>query len=267
MSLPVIDIPVQLPFDVPLLIHPIFVHFAIAIPVIVLLIELINIKANKTAVSITSLFLLTLLMVVYAGSFFTGKADGLEALSSLSLEAKEELKEHKLLGIYMVYATSILFLFKVLAMLIKQNWLRNIFLILLVLFTATAFKEGKDGGELVYKYGVNVKTVNELQSRADDMQNDIDTIKQELKKAKESSSIQNIDTTKGVVEAQVEHYENDTSAAQAIKEDETTIQGSQEAETVVNEVTPETLTIEHNTSVKHQVSSSEQNQAPSQNLQ
>jgi len=216
MNLPVIDIPVQLPFDVPLLIHPIFVHFAIAIPVIVLLIELVNVKANKPAVSITSLFLLTLLMVVYIGAFFTGKADGSEAFSLLSAEAKEELKEHKLLGTYMVYATAVLFIFKIFAMLVKQNWSRNLFLLLLILFIATAFKQGKDGGELVYEYGVNVKAVNELQDRVDDMQYDIDDLKHELKKAKESSSVQSVDTTQSesgkVEESTADKTEQETTA-------------------------------------------------------
>ena len=280
MSLPVIDIPVQLPFDVPLLIHPIFVHFAIAIPVIVLLIELVNIKAKKPAVSITSLFLLTLLMVVYLGAFFTGKADGSEAFSLLGAEAKEELKEHKLLGTYMVYATSVLFLFKILAIFVKQNWSRNIFLVLLVLFIATAFKQGKDGGELVYKYGVNVKVVNELQDRVDDMQYDIDDMKHELKKAKESSSVQSTDTTtsestkveESATEAQAEHEttapENSTDTTPAVEESETTAQESKEAEPVAHEAVPATTetapTMEHQAPVEdHTPVPAEHNQAPS----
>ncbi|SFP01680.1 DUF2231 domain-containing protein [Hydrogenimonas thermophila] len=261
MNLPVIDIPVHLPFDVPLLIHPIFVHFAMAIPVIVLLIELVNIKAKKPAVSITSLFLLTLLMVVYLGAFFTGKADGSEAFSLLGSEAKEELKEHKLLGTYMVYATSVLFLFKILAMLVKQNWSRNLFLVLLVLFIATAFKQGKDGGELVYEYGVNVKAVNELQDRVDDMQYDIDDLKAELKKAKESSSVQSADATQSestkveesATEDKTEHEttapENSTDATPAVKEDATAAGESKEAEPVAHEAVPATTetapTMEH----------------------
>ena len=250
MSLPIIDIPVHLPFDVPLLIHPIFVHFAMAIPVIVLLIELVNIKAKKPAVNITSLFLLTLLMVVYIGAFFTGKADGSEAFSLLGAEAKDELKEHKLLGTYMVYATAVLFLFKILAIFVKQNWSRNLFLVLLVLFIATAFKQGKDGGELVYEYGVNVKATTKLQDRVDDMQYDIDDLKAELKKAKESSSVQSAETTpsestkvkKSTTEDKTEHettaLENSADATPAVKESETDARESKEAEPVAHEAVP-----------------------------
>ncbi len=185
MNLPVIDIPVKLPFDVPVLVHPIFVHFAIAIPIIVLLIELVNLKAKKPAVSITSLFLLTLAIVVYAGAFFTGKADGTEAFALLGPEAKEELKFHKLLGTYLVYGTGVLFLLKLGAMAIRMQWARTLFIFMLTIFIAILLKQGKDGGELVYEYGVNVKPVMSLQDKVDDMQFDIEDLKEELKKAKE----------------------------------------------------------------------------------
>ena len=282
MNLPFIDIPVQLPFDAPLLIHPIFVHFAMAIPVIVLLIELVNVKAKKSTVSITSLFLLTLLMVVYIGTFFTGKVDGSEAFSLLGAEAKDELKEHKLLGTYMVYATAVLFLFKVFAMLVKQNWSRNIFLSLLILFIATAFKQGKDGGELVYEYGVNVKATTKLQNRVDDMQYDIDDLKAELKKAKESSSVQSADITlsestkvkKSVLEDKTKQEttapENSADVTPALKESETTAVESKESKPVVQETaTPATTKIEaaigHNTSApaEYEQSSSQESASES----
>ncbi len=184
MNLPAIDIPIKLPFEVPLLVHPIFVHFVIAIPIIVLLIELINLKAKKPAVSVTSLFLLTLAVIVYAGVFFTGKADGSEAFALLSPEAKEELKFHKLLGTYLVYGVPLLLLLKAGAMAIRRPWARNIFIAFLLLFIAVLLKQGKDGGELVYEYGVNVKPVMALQDRLDDLQFDMEDLKEELQKAK-----------------------------------------------------------------------------------
>jgi len=197
-------------------------------------------------------------MVVYLGAFFTGKADGSEAFSLLGSEAKEELKDHKLLGTYMVYATSVLFLFKILAMFVKQNWSRNLFLVLLVLFIATAFKQGKDGGELVYEYGVNVKAVTELQERVDDMQYDINDLKAELKKAKESSSAQSADTTQSesgkVEESATPSVETNHTETQdktlyetpAVNESETPAQESKESAPAATETAPAT---EHYTPV------------------
>ncbi|WP_456453248.1 DUF2231 domain-containing protein [Hydrogenimonas sp.] len=188
MSLPAIDIPLKLPFEVPLLAHPVFVHFAIAIPVIVFLLEVANIKARNRAVSVTSLFLMTLALLVYAGAFFTGKADGSHAFAMLSSDAQEELKFHKLLGTYMVYGIGVLYILKILAMLVKRPWARDMFIAFLLIFVGVMFKQGKDGGELVYEYGVNVEPVTKLQDRIDEMEYDIDDLKEELKKAKAAAA-------------------------------------------------------------------------------
>ena len=177
MNLPVIDIPVQLPFEVPVMVHPVFVHFAIAIPVIVFLLEIANIKARNRAVSVTSLFLMTLALLVYAGAFFSGKADGSHAFAALSADAKEELKFHKLLGTYMVYGIGVLFLMKILAMLVKRPWARDMFIAFLLVFIGVMFKQGKDGGELVYEYGVNVEPVSRLQDKIDEMEYEIEDLK------------------------------------------------------------------------------------------
>ena len=208
MNLPVIDIPLELPFEVPLMVHPIFVHFAIAIPVIVFLLEIANIKARNRAVSVTSLFLMTLALVVYAGAFFTGKADGSHAFAMLSADAKEELKFHKLLGTYLVYGMGILYLLKLLAMLVKKPWARDLFLAMLLVFIGVTFKQGKDGGELVYEYGVNVKAVTELQDKIDDMEYEIE----DLKKAKESSAKEATETPSAQEAAPAEEGTHETPA-------------------------------------------------------
>ncbi len=188
MTLPPIDIPLKLPFEVPLLVHPLFVHFAIAIPVIVFLIELVNLKTKSRAASVTSLSLLVLAMIVFAGAFFTGKADGSDAFALLGEEAKGELGFHKLLGTYLVYGIGVLFLLKILAMMIRQNWMRTIFLLILLVFIGLTFKQGKDGGELVYKYGVNVEAVTNLQNEIDDLKDQLKTAKEECAAKKESES-------------------------------------------------------------------------------
>jgi uncharacterized membrane protein len=213
MTLPAIDIPFKLPFDVPLLVHPIFVHFAVAIPIIVLLIELVNLKARNRAVSLTSLFLLTLAMIVYVGAFYTGKADGSEAFALLNEDAKNDLKFHKLLGTYLVYGTGVLFLLKVMAMAIKQNWARTLFLLILVVFLGLLLKQGEEGGELVYKHGVNVKPVSELQDKIDDLQYDIDDLKAELQKAKAECAAKEKSETAPVEPATEPKSETPTSEA------------------------------------------------------
>jgi len=160
MSLPPLTIPqFPLPFDIPGMIHPVFVHFAVALPVLVLLIELINLFAKKRALGVMSFFFMLLITVVFVGAYFTGTTDGKAAKAFLSPEAKEMLSGHKQLGIYLVYSSGILLLFKLFSVLIRKTPLKILFFLVLVLFTAAVFNEGKKGGALVYQYGVNVKSV------------------------------------------------------------------------------------------------------------
>ncbi len=164
---------IHLPFEVPLLVHPIVVHFAVVLPVIVLLLELANLAFKRRAVSVTSLSLLLLAVVVYIAAFFTGKADGSEAWPMLGDDAQAELKLHKLIGTYLVYALIIPLLLKLLAMLVRAKWARIILILSLVGFIAGVFKQGHDGGELVYEYGVNVGAVAEHQEALEDLRDEM----------------------------------------------------------------------------------------------
>ena len=115
MQLPEITLPkVELPFDIPVLLHPAVDHFAIALPVVILLLELINLILRKKAISGVSFFLILLTVIVSIGAYFTGLVDGKEAYPALSEAAKEALSEHKTLGTYLMLASGVLLLFKLL---------------------------------------------------------------------------------------------------------------------------------------------------------
>lgn len=160
MSLPPLTIPnFPLPFEIPTVIHPLFVHFAIALPIVVLILELINIFAKKRAIGVMSFFFMLLIAVAFLSAYLTGVTDGKAAKEFLSAEAKEVLVAHKQLGIYLVYSSGILLLFKLFSVMIRKTAIRILFFLVLLVFTAAVFNEGKKGGELVYKYGVNVSAV------------------------------------------------------------------------------------------------------------
>jgi len=161
MQLPDIAIPLSLPFGVPLLLHPAVVHFAMVLPVVVLLLELANLPVKRRSLSVTSLGVLLLTAVIYLGAYFTGKADGSEAFAMLDAEAQAALKTHRLFGTYLAYGLLIPIAFKLVAMLLRQKWARGAFIVSLVMFISFMFKQGYDGGELVYRYGVNVTAAAE----------------------------------------------------------------------------------------------------------
>ena len=166
MQLPDIAIPLTLPFGVPLMLHPGVVHFAMALPVVVLALELANLLFKRRALSVTSLVLLLVTAVVYLAAYFTGKADGSEASTLLDPGAQEALKIHRILGTYLAYGLLVPLVFKLTAMLLRQKWARGALIVTLVMFISFMFKQGYDGGELVYRYGVNVKAVTEARKSA-----------------------------------------------------------------------------------------------------
>ncbi len=206
MQLPEITVPVTLPFDVPLMLHPVVVHFAVVLPVIILLIEIANLGFKRRALSVTSLLLLLLTVVVYAAAYFTGKADGSEAWPMLGDDAQAELKMHKLIGTYLVYAVAVPLLLKLLAMLVKARWAKILLILSLIGFIAGVFKQGHDGGELVYEYGVNVEVVSEARDELEEATGTIDELEAELEKAK---------TENATLAAQVAEYREKAAAVQS----------------------------------------------------
>ena len=175
MTLPALSIPeIPLPLEIPELLHPAIVHFVIAIPIVVLLLELYNLGVKRRSISLFSLFLLIIVAVAMFGAYLTGGIDGKATWDILSTEGQAELKDHKLLGIYLVYASVGMVFFKLLFMAIRKTIGRVIFIFILGGFIAVTLNQGKEGGELVYKYGANNEVVVELKDDIADAEDDSD---------------------------------------------------------------------------------------------
>lgn len=188
MNLPPLSLPqVQLPFDVPVLMHPPVDHFAIALPILILLIEIINLVAKKRAISVLSLFMLLLTVIAAGAAYYTGGIDGREAFDLLSPEGQEELKEHKVLGTYLMLFSAVVLLFKLISMMISKGLAKAIYLFMLIVFVAGILKQGKDGGELVYEFGANVEAVKALDDKNFDLQEEIDELKEQIAESEEAT--------------------------------------------------------------------------------
>ena len=172
MTLPEIVLPkVDLPFDIPVLLHPFVVHFLVAIPVVVLLLELMNLMMKKKAVGGVSFFLLLLTLVASVGAYLTGLADGQDA--AFTDAAKSALGEHKLLGTYLLLASALVLFLKLLAM-TGSKVLKALYILGLIAFVVVMFKQGKEGGELVYKHGLNVEAVKTLDDKVFDLEEELE---------------------------------------------------------------------------------------------
>jgi uncharacterized membrane protein len=221
MSLPMIPpIPVELPIDIPILLHPAIVHFAIAIPIVVILLEIINLFFKKRALSVFSLFLISVLAIIMVGAYFTGSADGKEAFPLLSEVAKSDLKAHKLLGTYLTYGSVVLLVLKLLFMALSNTIARLFFVIVLIGFTAVTLKQGHEGGELVYKYGVNNEAVANIASDKDDLKDELDELQEKYDELKESSSTKAEEVKSE--EPKVEETKSEEPKAEEAKEENTT---------------------------------------------
>ena len=183
MTLPEIVLPkVVLPFDVPVLLHPIVDHFLIALPVVVLLLELMNLIMKKKAVGGVSFFLLVLTVLAAIAAYFTGLADGKEAYPALSDAAKTALAEHKLLGTYILLGSGVVLFFKLLAM-TGNKALKALYILVLIAFVIALFKQGEEGGELVYEHGLNVEQVKTLDDEIFDLKDELEDAEAAAKKS------------------------------------------------------------------------------------
>jgi uncharacterized membrane protein len=234
MELPAIKLPqIVLPFDIPVLLHPPVDHFIIALPLIILLLEIVNLVIKKRAIGVTSFFLLILTVVAAAAAYFTGSVDGKEAFPLLNEAAQGELKAHKLFGTYLMLASAIVLVFKLLSVMIQKGLMKTLYLLILILFVAGILKQGKEGGDLVYKYGVNVEKVQELDSELDDLKEELEELQAVDKplKAEEKEAVVTVEKTK-LPEKTVEAVDETTEKAVEEKTEAAPVPAPAETETI-----------------------------------
>ncbi len=209
---------IALPFDIPVLLHPPVDHFAIALPLIVLLLEVVNLLVKKRAIGITSFFLLALAVVAAVGAYLTGTTDGKEAFDALTQAGQADLKEHKLLGTYLMLASVVVLIFKLLSAMIQRGMMKALYLLILVLFVVGILKQGKEGGELVYKYGANVEMVADMDSEIFDLKEELDELKEESKPVTEKIEEKADEVKKAVSEVASDAAEKASEAVESAKE-------------------------------------------------
>ncbi len=163
MALPVLNIP-ELPagINIPVaeMIHPMLTHFAIALPVVIIVLEIINLVVKKRTIGVLSFVFMLILTAVIYFALLSGSADAKRAGDLVSGEAKDILEAHKQLSIYLFYASLALMLFKLLSVLVQKTALKVLFLLVAIAFTAGIFASGKKGCTLVFQHAINVKSAS-----------------------------------------------------------------------------------------------------------
>jgi len=139
------------------MLHPATAHFAMVLPVVASAFGLVYFITRSEGLSKISSRLTLAAALAVIGVWYTGSQAGPQIYDYLSASGQHELLEHKTLGLYLAIAFGIIALLKVAGCMLKKFALEAIAIVLLLGATATVFIQGKDGGELVYNYGMPFK--------------------------------------------------------------------------------------------------------------
>ncbi len=250
---------IPLPFDIPGLMHPPVAHFIIALPVIILLLEIVNLIAKKRAIGVTSFFLLILTVVAAIAAFYTGSVDGKAAWDILTQDGQTAVKAHKLFGTYLMLASVVVVLFKLLSSLVQRGLMKAVYLLVLIVFVAGILKQGKEGGELVYTHGANVKIVKIKDDELFDCKDDLSDYVAEEKEAEEEAAAAETEAKKEVA------VKEETATKEAATEETTAPEATSEtAAEVTPEVKEETTTeaVKENVKAVEEATASAEESAP-----
>ena len=217
MTLPTLPLPFPVTEAIPVLLHPVAIHFAVVLPLVILILELINLITKRKSLTITVYILFVLMIGIFVAAYSTGVIDGKNGGLLMSDEGLEHLKFHKNIGIYLLYLSALPVLLKLLTLVIKKPWAKAVYLVSFVGLIALTVYQAKEGGELVYEYGLNVEAKVALDDKVEEMQDEMDELKdgyEEKISALEAKCAEN--NTTAVVPAASQEENNTSSVKTAV---------------------------------------------------
>lgn len=140
-----------------MMLHPATVHFAMVLPLVAAVFGLIYLIKRDEAMSKLSSRVTVIAAIAMIVAWYTGSQAGPEVYDYLSESGQHELMEHKALGLYLAIAMGIIALIKFAGCQLRNFAIEALAIVLLLGATAVTFAQGKDGGELVYNYGMPFK--------------------------------------------------------------------------------------------------------------
>ncbi len=138
-------------------IHPVTAHFAVALPLVALILGIIYLIKREEALSRASTMVLVFGALGMIAAWYTGGSDmNPDILMSLSDDAKSLLTEHKQMGLYTMIAVVVAAAIKFVGCQTKKFGLEALAIVILLGAGGLTVYQGKMGGDLVYTYGVGV---------------------------------------------------------------------------------------------------------------
>ncbi len=135
------------------MLHPPMAHFAIVLPLVAAVFGIVYLFTKNELHSKYYTRITLFAAIAMIGAWYTGSQAGPEIYNYLSSEGKEELLEHKSLGLYLAISLGVIAVLQFIGCRMRHQLLQTLSVILLLGATATTFLQGKDGGEIVYEHG------------------------------------------------------------------------------------------------------------------
>lgn len=135
-------------------IHPPFVHFVVALPLVALFSQFTYMVTKDKAYSKAALRIIAFTLLVSLFAVFSGISDAQTIMKSHTIiqEGIVVLGNHKILGFVVVAILLVTTLAKWFAISKDSAKLENLSIILIILALMTSLYQGKSGGSLVYQY-------------------------------------------------------------------------------------------------------------------
>jgi len=143
------------------MLHPVIVHFAIAVPVVALVLQVLSLVKNSRELSKSAMNVLFFGALALIGAWFTGGVEGPEIYPFLSEEGQKLLIQHRDLGMGVGIGFAIITAIKIISFKKNSRLFEIVVTVLLFIGIAVNFAQGKIGGELVYQYGAGVECPEE----------------------------------------------------------------------------------------------------------
>ena len=143
------------------MIHPLSVHFAIALPIVVFIFQVLSLIKKDRSLSKITLILMFLTAFLMIGAWLTGAKEATDVYPLLTEEGKALLLQHRDLGVMLGISFAVLAGIKLLAYKRDCKVMETVFTILLLIAISQNMIQGKAGGELVYQNGAGVECPEE----------------------------------------------------------------------------------------------------------
>ena len=140
------------------ILHPPFVHFVVALPVVALFSQFTYMVTKDKAYSKAALRIVAFALLASFLSIISGISDAQKIIENQNIiqEGVNILNNHKIFGFIVVFALLATSVTKWFALSKDSASLENISLILIIVLVIVSLYQGRSGGTLVYQYSAGI---------------------------------------------------------------------------------------------------------------